>query len=282
MHVADENKATPATAVTIVRPSVRRVGRGILKLTDTIHGLVAFSLITFGVIVKKHDHSRKLIVPLIREHVFKAGVKLLPMITLLGFVLGFVIIGQTVSLLNRVGAQNYLGMVMVTVVVRELGPMLTALVILARVGTAHVVELGASRAFGEVEALEALSIDPIHYLVVPRVIGISVSLFACAIYLILVSLLSGYLFAFFQNIPLRPEEYFNQLAGALGWEDFLFIGMKTILYGIIIAMVSCYQGLAHPLKIEHVPSIATRAVTQSIIGCVLLDAVFIVFYLLLR
>jgi phospholipid/cholesterol/gamma-HCH transport system permease protein len=91
--------------------------------------------------------------------------------------LGFLVIGQTVSWLTRVGAIKYLGSIMVIVVVRELGPLLAALLVLARVGTANVVELGTARALGEVEALEALGIDPVHYLVVPRVAGIVVGMF---------------------------------------------------------------------------------------------------------
>ena len=85
--------------------------------------------------------------------------------------LGLVIVGQTVSLLSRVGAQQYIGTVMVTVIVRELGPLLAALIVLARAGTPNVVELGMMRALGEVEALESLGIDPIHYLVMPRVLA---------------------------------------------------------------------------------------------------------------
>ena len=74
-------------------------------------------------------------------------------------------------------ANNLLGSIMVIVVVRELGPLLTALLVLARVGTANVVELGTARAMGEVEALEALGIDPVHYFVVPRVVGMAVGFF---------------------------------------------------------------------------------------------------------
>src|SRR5207249_9259941 len=96
----------------------------------------------------------------------------------------------------------YLGTIMVIVVVRELGPLLTALLVLARVGTANVVELGTARATGEVEALEALGIDPVHYLVVPRVVGMAVGLFALTVYLILGALVSGYLWAFIQDVPL--------------------------------------------------------------------------------
>ncbi|MBI5396064.1 MAG: ABC transporter permease [Verrucomicrobia bacterium] len=257
------------------------VGTWLLGFIDTVRGLMAFGLIALSVAVTKAGVARRVVRPLIRAQVYRAGVRLLPMITFLGVALGLIIIGQTVSLLTRVGAQGYIGTVMVTVVVREIGPLLTALLVLARVGTATVVELGTARALGEVEALEALAIDPVHYLVVPRMIGLAVSVFALTVYLILVSLLSGYLFAFVQDVPLPPGEYFRQLAAALRWEDFALLALKTIGFGLMLAVVTCFQGLARALRIEEVPQATTRAVVHAVVACVLLDALFIVVYLLI-
>jgi phospholipid/cholesterol/gamma-HCH transport system permease protein len=203
------------------------------------------------------------------------------MVTFIGLALGLVIIGQTVSILTRVGAQSYAGTAMVTVVVRELGPILAALLVLARVGTATVIELGTSRALGEVEALEALGIDPVHYLVMPRVFGLALSIFSLTIYLILTALISGYLFAFLQDVPLQVGSYFGQLANALRWEDFVLLALKTTLFGAIIAIITCYQGLAQPLRIEEVAGATTRAVGQSVVACVMLDALFIILYLVM-
>jgi phospholipid/cholesterol/gamma-HCH transport system permease protein len=201
------------------------------------------------------------------------------MFLFLAAALGLVVIGQSVSWLTRVGAINYLGTIMVLVVVRELGPLLTALLVLARIGTANVVELGTARATGEVEALEALGIDPVHYLVVPRVIGLALGIFSLNVYLILGALVSGYLWAFLQDVPLRPADYFRQLADSLSVLDFALLALKTLAFGFIIAVVTCYHGLAQPLRLEEVSYATVRAVAQSIIACVLLDAVFIIIYL---
>jgi phospholipid/cholesterol/gamma-HCH transport system permease protein len=155
------------------------------------------------------------------------------------------------------------------------------LLVLARVGAANVVELGTARALGEVEALEALGIDPIHYLVVPRVIGLAVSIFSLTVYLIMIALLSGYLFAFIEGVPLLPGDYFRQLAGALLWQDFALLALKTFCFGILIAIVTCYEGLAAPLRLEEVSRATTSAVGKCVVGVVLLDAVFLVVYLTL-
>jgi phospholipid/cholesterol/gamma-HCH transport system permease protein len=263
-----------------VRP-LDRIGQEIVRFVLTAKGLVAFALITLGVAVTKYNAAARVIRPLIRSQIHRGGVRLLPMTSFLACALGLVIIGQMVALLSRVGAPSLAGIVMVTVVVRELGPLVAALLVLVRAGVANVIELGTARAMGEVEALEALGIDPIHYLVIPRVFGLALSIFSLTVYFIIVTLLSGYLFAFIQDVPLTPADYFGQLALALRWEDFALLALKTVCFGIVIAVVSCYQGLARPLRVEEVSGATTRAVVQSVVGCVLLDVMFIVVYLLM-
>jgi phospholipid/cholesterol/gamma-HCH transport system permease protein len=255
------------------------LGRKLFLFLLTVQGLGAFALITLGVLLKKNGVARNVMGPRIRQEIARAGVALLPMFLFVAFALGFLVIGQTVSALARVGAINYLGSTMVIVVVRELGPLLAAMLVLARVGTAHVIELGTARAMGEVEALEALGIDPVHYLIVPRVIGMAAGIFSLTVYLIIGALASGYLWAFLQDVPLTPGDYFKQLAEALGWLDFALLALKAIAFGFFIAIVTCYHGLAQPLRLEEVSRVAVRAVTQGVIVCVLIDALFIVLYL---
>jgi len=255
------------------------LGRRLFLFLLAVQGLGAFALITLGVLLKKFRVARPVVWPLMRQEIVRAGVRLLPMFLFMAAVLGLLIIGQTVSWLTRVGAINYLGSIMVVVVVRELGPLLTAMLILARVGTANVVELGTARAMGEVEALEALGIDPVHYLVVPRVVGMVVGMFSLTVYLILGALVSGYLWAFLQDVPLRPGDYFAQLAGALNYLDFILLALKTCAFGFIIAIVTCYHGLAQPLRLDEVSRATVRAVAQGIIACALVDALFIIVYL---
>jgi phospholipid/cholesterol/gamma-HCH transport system permease protein len=255
------------------------VGRKLFRFLLTIQGLGAFGLITLGVILTKFRTARHVVWPLAFQETSRAGLRLLPMFLFMAAALGLLVIGQSVSWLTRVGAINYLGTIMVVVVVREIGPLMAALLVLARIGTANVVELGTARATGEVEALEALGIDPVHYLVVPRVIGMGLGVFSLTVYLILGALFSGYLWAFVQDVPLRPGDYFRQLTAALSGLDFVLLALKTLLYGFIISIVTCYHGLAQPLRLEEVSYATVRAVAQSTIACVLIDALFIVIYL---
>ncbi len=247
---------------------------------QTAQGLGAFSLITLGVMLRKRRLAREVMQPRIRREITRSGSRLLPMFSFLALALGFLVVGQAVTQLSSIGATNYVGSLMVTVVVRELGPLLAVMMMLARVGAANVIELGTARAQGEVEALEALAIDPVHYLVVPRVIGMAAGVFALTIYLILGALGGGYLWAFLMmpSLELTPGEYISQIADALNWMDFVLIAVKTLTFGFFIAVVTCYHGLAQPLRQEDVSRVAVQAVTQGIIVCTLVDLIFIVLY----
>lgn len=256
------------------------IGHRLCEGLATVRGLLAFGLITLGVLLTKSSVASPLLRPMMRQHLYRASVRLLPLTLFLAMALGFVVIGQSVVLLSRVGAQDFAGTIMVSVVVRELGPLAAALLVLLWVGTATVIELGTARALGEVEVLESLSVDPIHYLVAPRMAGMILGTFALSIYLIVAALASGYLFAFLQDVPLAPSDYLAQLAGSLRPLDFMLLGLKSLLFGVVIATTACYHGLARPLTLEDVSQATVRATVQGLMGIVALDAVFILVFLL--
>jgi phospholipid/cholesterol/gamma-HCH transport system permease protein len=256
------------------------VGRKIFRFLLTVQGLGAFALITLSVIVRKLRTARSVTTPLIFEELARSGLRLLPMFLFVAAALGLVVIGQAVSWLTRVNAPSLLGTIMTVVVVRELGPLFTAFLVLSRAGTANVIELGTARALGEVESLESMGIDPIHYLVMPRVIGMALGVFSLTVFFILGALVSGYVWAFLQNVPLRPGDYFEQLARSLSGLDFAVLAVKSVIFGGVIAVITCYHGLAQPLRLGEVPAATIRAVGQAIIACVLVDAIFIFTYLI--
>jgi phospholipid/cholesterol/gamma-HCH transport system permease protein len=255
------------------------LGRKLFIFLITAQGIAAFALITLGVIVKKLNVASNVIHPMVRREIARAGTRLLPMFLFVAVALGFLAIGQTVSTATRFGAFNYVGTVMVTVIARELGPLLAAFLTLARAGTANVIELGTARAMGEVEALEASGIDPMHYLVAPRVIGMTLGVFSLTVYFILVALASGYLFVFLHDVPLTPGAYFEEVVGSLNWLDFVLLPLKSCTFGFFIGIVTCYHGLAQPVRLEEVSRLTIRATTECIIVCILIDALFSFVYL---
>lgn len=266
-------------------PAESGPGRGPLGgLIEGWRGLTrlgAFTLITLATARLRLGENPRVITPRVVGEIHRCGVRLLPLVGFLGVVLGVVFVGQTASLMEQIGAGNYTGTLMVAVFLREMVPMTAALVVLARVGTAAVIDLGTARALGEVEALEALGIDPVHYLVVPRVAGFAVSVVSLSLYLLVVSLGSGYAFAYARGLKASPVEFLTQLAAALHALDFPLLALKTGAFGSLIGLVICYQGLARPLTLADVGAAATRTVAVCGAGCLLVDAAFVVLFLLL-
>jgi phospholipid/cholesterol/gamma-HCH transport system permease protein len=255
------------------------VGRGVFGFFTAGRRLVAFTLITLGVLATKWRVASEVAFPSMRLELAGAGLRLLPMFLFMAAALGLAVIGQAVSWMGRLGANSYLGTILVIVVVRELGPLLTALLVLSRAGARNAIDLSTMRALGEVEALEALGIDPIHYLVVPRVVGMALGVFALTIFFIFGVLGFGYLFAFLDGIPLRPGEFATQIADAMSGLDFVILTSKSVLFGTVIGVITCYQGLAQPLRLEEVSRASVRAMIQCVVACVLLDMIFILIYL---
>jgi phospholipid/cholesterol/gamma-HCH transport system permease protein len=113
------------------------------------------------------------------------------------------------------------------------------------------------------------------------VVGMAVGTFALTVYLILGALVSGYVWVFLQDIPLRPEDYFQRIAASLTGLDFVLLGLKTTAFGSLMAVVTCYHGLARPMRVPDVSRATVRAVSQCVVACVLVDVLFIVVYLVL-
>ncbi|HAV63253.1 MAG TPA: hypothetical protein DCY13_12920 [Verrucomicrobiales bacterium] len=254
---------------------LRLAGRRTLLTVDTIRGMIAFTLISMGALISQRGRARSLIRSLIVDQVALNGLRLLPLGMLVAAAFGLVVVGQIVVLLTRVGATQLIGPLVVSLVIRELAPLITAFLVLGRSGTHTVVQLGTSRALGEVEALETLAIDPIHYLVVPRIIGLATAVFALTVYLIMGSLAFGFVFSFLTDTPLALEMFVGEIFGALTWLDFVVLGIKTAGFGTIIAVATCYAGLARPLSLPEVAPASTRAVVIGLAGCLLLDALLV-------
>lgn len=258
--------------------------RGARALLRTAHGgrrLLAFGLITAGVLLRRPGTARPVLRRQLLEQVRRGGLGLLPLAFACGAALGVAVLGQAAAVLVQLGAADLAGTLAVTLVVRELAPFLTAVIVLLRVGTPTVVELANARAAGEVEALEALGIDPVHFLVVPRVLGFAAAAFALNVYTLLVALLAGWGFLFVTDSALAGTALLGQVAAALDGYDFVLLGLKSAGFGALIAVASCYHGLAFPLTAAEVPAATARAVEQALLALLLADAALLGLRLLL-
>jgi len=209
----------------------------------------------------------------ILEQAVKAGMNSLPIVSLIAFFLGMIMAFQISYLMRRLGAEMYIANVVSLSIVRELGPVITALIIAGRVGAAITAEIGSMQVTEQVDALETLATDPVKYLVVPRFLALTLMLPILTLYSDLVGILGGWVVAVFK-IGISSKLYLTTSFEALQFKD-LFTGLaKTVFFGMIISLVSCYEGFNVQGGAEGVGRATTRSVVTAFILIIICDTFF--------
>ena len=210
------------------------------------------------------------------NQVWFTAIQAIPLIAMLAGILSFLVISQAVRELGRLGATELIGTLMVVVIVRELGPLLTALAIVGRSGTAIAAELATNRVMGEIDALEGMGIDPIHYLVLPRFLGAIVSVFGLIIIFDLAAVLAGLAGAVANGMT--SSRYVQIVLDTLTLRDVGLTVGKGLVFGIVIGTVPSFHGLRTGRAATEVPISAAQAVVVSIVGIFVLSAIFVMVY----
>lgn len=195
------------------------------------------------------------------------------LVTLLAALLSFLVIAQSTQQLGRFGALERVGTIMVVVVIRELGPLLTALIVVSRSGTAIAAELATNRVLGEVTALEAMGINPDIYLVLPRVLGCIVSVACLMILFDSVALVAGYIGA--ATTGMQLARYTQIVLAELAPKDVIITVAKGISFGAAVALFCSYHGLAVTKGPTEIPQAVTRGVIATVVAIFVMSAVFV-------
>ena len=215
--------------------------------------------------------------PFNRERVFvqakKAGYDSLLLVSLIALFIGIILALQTAVMMQRLGSDMYIASIVAISIVRELGPVITALVVAGRVGAAIAAELGSMQVTEQIDALESFATNPVQYLVVPRFLALALMLPLLTIYADIVGILGGYLICVYK-LGISSNMYLHITFDGLLQKDLLTGLLKTIFFGMIIAFVSCYQGFNVEGGAEGVGKATTKAVVISFILIVMADCFF--------
>jgi phospholipid/cholesterol/gamma-HCH transport system permease protein len=167
----------------------------------------------------------------------------------------------------------YIASIVALSIVRELGPVITSLVVAGRVGASITAEIGSMQVTEQVDALSTLATNPIKYLVVPRFIALSLMLPILTLYADIVGILGGWLICVFK-LGITSSMYWNIASEALKFKDLITGLSKTIVFGMIIALVSCYQGFNVEGGAEGVGKATTKSVVVSFVLIIAFDCFF--------
>ena len=205
---------------------------------DTLILILRTFLVLPHLVFKRHETLRQMYV---------AGLKSIFVVSVVAAFTGMIIALQTGLALMDFGQQDRIGQVLVVALTREMSPFMTALILAAAVGSAIAAEIGTMTVSEEIDALEVMSIDPVKYLVLPRIVGFTMMTPVLSSYATLLGVLGGGLVAKTQ-LSVEYHTYFQlvmeQLTGPTGLKDIWIGQLKALIFGVTISAISCQQGLA--------------------------------------
>ena len=218
--------------------------------------------------------------PEVRRVFEMAGANAVPIVSLVSVLVGMIIAFEAAQPLAQFGAQIFVANMIGLVMVRELGPLLAAVLLAGRSGSAFAAEIGTMKVNEELDALQTLGLDPIRFLVVQRITAAILLTPLLTFYAGFVGIVGGVLVALGLGLPLSL--IFHQLTSAVQLSDVAFGAAKGVVFGAIVAAVGCFRGLQTQQGPSAVGVSTTRAVVTSIVLIVIADAIFSILYFVLK
>ena len=254
------------------------VGEKTLRVVAQSRELLEFVgelLLSFGRLFRgKATYLRSDLVQYIQE----AGAEALPIVSLISFLIGMIFAFVGVMQLENFGAGIYTADLVAVAMVREMAPIMTAIIMAGRTGASYAAQIGTMKVNEEVDALTTLGMDPVDFLVTPRVIALIILLPMLTLYGSLLGILGG-TFVGLSMLNVSLVQYATQTVNAVGLDSLLGGLFKSVVYGSLVAIAGCQQGLACGNSAMAVGQSTTRAVVMGIVLIVVSASILTVIYI---
>lgn len=206
------------------------------------------------------------------EQCLEVGLQALPFILITGSLVGFGLVYQAIYWLGLIGQTEFTAPVLVTVLVREVAPLFVALIVIGRSGSVIIVELGNMRIDGQIRMLDAQGIDPFLFLVIPRVVAISVCMFSLTVVFIAVALCSGFLTGnALGSMNMTLQQFITGIVMEMGIAEFAMVPLKTVSIGFVVALIVCTTGLSVTVSRTQLLAAMPRGITKSALAALLIS-----------
>jgi phospholipid/cholesterol/gamma-HCH transport system permease protein len=267
----EKPKLSPAAKV------LHEVGEAVIDIVRTFFDFVGFigqcTKAAFSLLL----HPRKLRFHSVVQHFDMVGVRALGIVGLMSFLIGIVIAQQGAVQLRQFGAEIWTVNLIGRLTLRELGVLMTAIMVAGRSGSAFAAQIGTMKITEEVDAMRTIGVVPTEALVIPRVLATVIMMPLLGIYASLVAIAGGGLFCWI-TLEMPPATFVERIREVTPLTDF-YVGMvKAPVFGAIIALAGCFQGMRVEGNSEEVGRKTTSAVVQAIFLVIVLDAFFAVFF----
>jgi len=255
---------------------VAQLGRSTLQLVSELRTLTVFVgelTVMLLQVARRPSLVRSKDVFLVAE---RAGIGAIPIIALVGFLLGLILAFQSAIPMQKFGAQVFVADLLGISLLRELGPLMAAILLAARSGSAFAAELGTMKVNEEIDALTTMGLEPVRFLVVPRVVAAVIVVPVLAMIMNVAGLLGGAVV--FQSLGFPLVTYVNRIVAAAGPVDFLGGIFKAMVFGIVVAGIGCLRGLQAGSGAGAVGEATTSSVVSGIVMIAIIDGAFAVIF----
>jgi len=249
-----------------------QVGNGICIVCREAKVMLAFTGELLQALTDAVRNPRKIKWQTTFYYMDKSGSDAVPIISLLGFLVGVILAFQAIVQLSRYGVESYVVNLVGTVIVTELSPLITAIVLAGRSGSAFAAEIGTMKATEEIDAMVTMGFDPPRYLVVPKVLAMLVIMPCLTIFSDICGILGGMVITC-SKLDLSATEYYFKTLEVIQPVDLVQGLFKSLFFAIIIAAVGCMKGLDAGKDAQGVGKASTSAVISAIFMIIVADAI---------
>lgn len=249
------------------------IGKRTLPLLKDLHHAATLINHTFYWTFVSPFRGKPLRVTASISEMVKTGYNSVPIVAVISFFVGIILALQAAYQLKKFGALIYVANLVGVSITRELGPILTAIIVAGRSGSAFAAEIGSMKAAEEVDALVSMGINPVRFLVAPKLIALMIMLPALTIFSDFIGITGGLLLAR-SVLDINPYNYFQQTVNSLLIKDVLTGLVKAWAFGVVITIVGAYQGF----KVEGGAEEVGRRTTASVVASIFLVIVFDLFF----
>lgn len=277
--VAANRDSAPPTAprVNPLIAIVERLGRASIEAGREALALLNFVGLVGVTFARAVARPRRFRPVALTNQIERTGLDALPIVGLMAFLIGVVLAYQGATQLRRFGAEIFTIDLMAISILREIGVLLTAIMIAGRSGSAFTAEIGTMKVNEEIAAMQALGLDPVEILVLPRINALIITLPLLTLFADFVGLVGGGAMALL-SLDLTATQFIGRLEDAITPAQFMVGMVKAPVFAFLIAAVGCYQGLRVSGGAESVGRLTTHAVVQSIFMVIVADAIFSIMF----
>ncbi len=253
------------------------IGRSVVNSVHTLGAFLGFLGLTLVTLAQTVISRRTLRWNAVVHQLELVGVNALGIVGLLSFLVGIVLAQQGAVQLQQFGAEVFVVNLIGRSTLRELGILLTAIMVAGRSGSAFAAQIGSMKLNEELDAMATIGMSPIEVLVLPRLIATAIMMTLLGFYGSIMAILGGGLFCWV-SLAIPPSSYIQRLQDVVPLSDLVIGTLKAPVFGIIIAVTGCFQGMQVTGNAESVGLRTTAAVVQSIFLVIVIDAFFAVFF----